>query len=298
MRGATMKTIERLHINNSTNVRFKDISHRLKRLSLNTLGILFPHKTKSSLKQLFFKPIKTPLTETEQRWIDAGTNFQHNLRGKTIQCWQWGEGPQILAVHGWNGKGANLNPFFTPLLQKGYSIVAFDAPAHGKSEGEQTNYFAMTDTVRAMINRTGRMPLEGIIAHSIGAAAVINCLSKESLQPRTALIAPALKLKEMLFTTFEKNGVPKNLYMSIIADLEQEFGYSLERDNPYNLLEHLNSELMVVHDHKDRMVPFADAFALAGQNSNITFHATKGLGHKHILKDGNTVDTVVQYLTH
>jgi hypothetical protein len=84
----------------------------------------------------------------------------------------------------------------------------------------------------------------------------------------------------------------------IIGELEQEFDYSIERDNPYNLLEHLKSEVMIVHDRGDSMVPFGDAFTLASRHNNILLHPTKGLGHKHILKDRQTVDTVVQYLTH
>lgn len=293
-----MKNITDLYSNNSTNVRFNDFSHQFKRLSLGTMGLLFPQKTRSTIKRMFFKPMRKPLSKSEQQWIDTGRNFQIKVGDKTIQCWQWGEGPQILAVHGWNGSAANLNPFFNPLLEQGNSIVAFDAPAHGKSEGEQTNYFEITDTVRAMVNSIGKDSLAGIIAHSIGAAAVINCLSKESIHTKTALIAPALKLKELLFNTFEKNGVPNHLYTSIIAELEQEYGYSIERDNPYNLLEHLDSEVMIAHDRGDRMVSFTDASTIAGRNSNITFHATKGLGHKHILKDKHTVDAVLQYLTH
>jgi len=262
------------------------------------MGLFFPQKTKSLIKRLFFKPARRLVTKQEQQWIDRSSNFQIQVHGKTIQCWQWGQGPKILAVHGWNGMGVNLYPFFTPLLQNGYSVVAFDAPAHGNSEGEQTNYFEFTDTVRAMVKSIGKNSLAGIVAHSLGGAAVINCLSKENMHTKTALIAPALKLKELLFNTFKENGIPQRLYKSIIAEIEEEYGYNLTQDNPYTLLEHLDSEVMIAHDQGDRMVPFKDANNIANQHSNISLHATKGLGHKHIIKDKRTVDVVLQHLTH
>ena len=291
-----MKTQTKLYANISTNVRFIDASQQLKRFSINTMGLLFPQKTKSLIKQLFFKPARKLLTANEQKWIDIAQNFQIRVHDKTIQCWQWGKGPKILAVHGWNGLGANLFPYFNPLLQKGYSVVAFDAPAHGISEGEQTNYFEITDTVRAMVNSIGENSLAGIVGHSLGGAAVINCLSKEKIETKTALIAPALRLKELLFNTFERNGIPKHWYTSIVAEIEEEYGYSMEHDNPFFLLEHLDSEVMIAHDRQDTVVPFKDASKIASQHSNIFLHATKGLGHKHIIKDKSTIGAVLQYL--
>ena len=53
-----------------------------------------------------------------------------------------------------------------------------------------------------MVKTLGVNQLAGIIAPSVGGATVINCLSKENTVSKTVLIAPALKLKELLFITF------------------------------------------------------------------------------------------------
>lgn len=292
-----MKNYRKLYSNKSTNVRFNTLNQQLKRVSMSTAGIFFPQKTKSYLKQLFFKPIKKKATKEQQQWLDKAENFQITVHNKSIQCWKWGTGPSILAVHGWSGKGVDLYSFFPQLLQQGYSVITLDAPAHGLSEGSQTNYFEMTDTLRVLVRRIGAGSLAGIIAHSLGGAAVINCLSKEKISPETVLIAPALKLKELLFNTFKKNGVPRRLYTSIMTELENEYGYSLNQDNPYFLLERLNIDVMIVHDQKDRMVPFADAKTLASKHGNIRLHQTQGLGHNHIMKDKKTSQTVIDYMT-
>jgi len=292
-----MKAIHKNISYRSTNVRNFHIKQRLMKFTLNAMGLLFPQKTRFFIKQLFFRPVRKAATAKEQQWLDRARNFQIQVHGKTIQCWKWGGGPQILAVHGWNGRGVNLYPLFTPLLQQGYAVVAFDAPAHGVSEGDHTNYFEFTDTVRAMVNAIGRNTIVGIVAHSLGGAAVINCLSKEDMSPKTVLIAPALRLKELLFNTFKGHGVPSYLYNSIIGEIETEYGYSIERDNPFTLLEQMDTRVMIAHDQDDALIPYTDARTIADRHSNILLHTTQELGHKNIIKDKNTVDSVIQYLT-
>ena len=205
-----------------TNVRIKTIKRMLMRFSLNALGLLFPHRARLLIKQWYFRPTRRRTTAKEQEWLDRATNFQVRVHDKTIQCWKWGDGPPILAVHGWNGRGINLHPLFAPLLQQGFAVVTFDAPAHGVSDGTHTNYFEMTDTVRAMVNAMGKRSVVGIVAHSLGGSAVINCLSKEGMNLKTVLIAPALRLRELLYNTFNNQGVPATIYKSIIREIESD----------------------------------------------------------------------------
>jgi len=292
-----MKTNNKVYSNISTNVRSFGVKQQIKRFSINSMGFLFPNKTKSLVKHLFFKPSRRKPSEQEQKWLSYAKNFQIQVGGKVIQCWKWGDGPQILSLHGWNGIGVNLYPVFAPLLLKGYSVVAFDAPGHGMSEGELTNYFEITDTARILVKKLGKQTLSGMIAHSVGGAAAINCLSKEKLAVKTVLIAPALKLKELLFNTFIQNGIPEWLYHSIISDIEEEYRYNFEDDNPYILLENLNSDVMILHDRNDKMIPFAVARTISKEHSNIILHTTEGLGHKYIIKARQTADTVLNYMT-
>lgn len=281
----------------STNVRFSNLKRHFMQIALTAMGLVFPQTTRQLILKLFFTPLRKKATAPERQWLERAEKFQIRVHGRTVQCWKWGHGPQILVVHGWNGRGVNLHPLFAPLLEKGYAVVAFDAPAHGVSEGDHTNYFEFTDTVRAMVAAMGRKNIVGIIAYSLGGAAVINCLSKENLSVKTALIAPALRLKELLFNTFKIHGVPTRLYQSIISDIETQYGYSIEHDNPFTLLQQMDAKIMIAHDRKDELIPFTDTRVIAGQRSTILLHETTGLGHKNIIQDNRTADAVRTYLT-
>src|SRR5438105_1441963 len=53
-----------------------------------------------------------------------------------VAVYRWGKADRrILLVHGWGGKAAQFFSFVGPLLENGFEVIAFDAPAHGLSSG-------------------------------------------------------------------------------------------------------------------------------------------------------------------
>src|SRR5262245_59412942 len=53
---------------------------------------------------------------------------------RRIETWTWGRGPRVLLVHGWGGRGTQFGAFVAPLVQRGFSVLSFDAPGHGASD--------------------------------------------------------------------------------------------------------------------------------------------------------------------
>jgi pimeloyl-ACP methyl ester carboxylesterase len=218
------------------------------------------------------------------------------VHGKAVRCWKWGRGPAVLLVHGWNGRGIHLHRLIRPLVRAGYAVIAFDAPGHGESAGETSSYFEFTDAVRAFVKPSSGYRVSGVIAHSLGAAAAVNALAKEKAPVSAVLIAPALQLKEILYGTFDRYGIPAALYRQMIAELEQTYGYSLQRDNPFGLLATIAQPVLIIHDRNDALTPYADTAAAARNYATIRLHPTVGLGHKRILTDASVVDAAVQYI--
>lgn len=52
--------------------------------------------------------------------------------GAPVTTYAWGEGPAVLLVHGWSSHTGCMAGFVDPLLERGFRVVAFDAPAHGR----------------------------------------------------------------------------------------------------------------------------------------------------------------------
>src|SRR2546426_7589813 len=96
--------------------------------------------------------------------------------GPELAVWDWGDGPTVLLVHGWNGNAAQLSGLVPPLLRAGYYVATPDLPAHGASAGTHTNVRAMADALLRLGRRVG--PVHAVIAHSLGAAASVIALAE------------------------------------------------------------------------------------------------------------------------
>ena len=282
---------------NSTNVRNGSLQKHLYRLGLAAAWRLVPQRTAAAVKGRFFAPACHPLTPEGKDWLKKGRPFRIQVDGKAVQGWEWGRGPSVLFVHGWNGRGANFAPFFGPLLEAGFSVAAFDAPAHGLSDGRTSSYFQFTDALRAVMRTGVGRRMHGLIGHSVGGAAVIGALSREKTAVQTVLISPALDLQNILASAFEGFGVPLGIFRGVIAALERKYGYSLEKDNPIRLLPTLKTPVFIVHDRADETTPYLESRRAAEQCPNVSLHTTEGLGHKRILADPAVVARVMAHLT-
>jgi len=280
----------------STNVRYITAKQRSTHFFLTMLWHLVPKLTEEFIAKRFLTPLDYGVTPLGKQYLERGETFRIHVHGKEIQCWKWGRGPSILFVHGWNGRGVQFASFFESLINAGYSVITYDAPAHGASEGETTNYFEFTDTVRSFLDPSGGFSIQGIVAHSLGASAVINALSKENVSLDVVLIAPALKLKELMYNMFNQHGIPKTVYQRFIAALEERYGYNMHQDNPYTLAKEISSKILIVHDKDDPTTPFVDSKSLSEKLGHVDLYTTEGLGHKRILKDKTVVDVVHQYI--
>jgi predicted esterase len=281
---------------NSTNVRDKSIIQKFLYQFMKISWSVWPSVVENLILRLFFSPIEYKLNPSETTLLKRGKRFQIKVRNKMIQCWQWGEGPIIILAHGWNGRGAQFQPLIEALIEANFSVITYDAPGHGDSEGKTSNYFEFTDTLRALWHSIDKEKVYAVIGHSLGAAAVLNFMSKEKYNKKAILIAPALRLRELLFQTFEYHSVPKMVYLNLVQNLEMLHGYNIFTDNPTQLIKKIKNNILIFHDKNDKAVSYADTEHAAEMIDNITLHASSGLGHKRILNDKTIIETAVGYL--
>jgi pimeloyl-ACP methyl ester carboxylesterase len=232
----------------------------------------------------------------EEEYLKNADKFEIVVNQKNIQCWKWGSGPTVIFVHGWNGKGIQFLPFLKKFREAGYSVLTLDLPGHGESEGKYSNYFEISDTVRALLNQNVRSDIMGIVGHSLGAAAIINALDKESLSIPAVLIAPALRLKEMLEYAFFSHGIPPKVFYGLIKDFEMRMGYNLSSDNPINLVTKQSLPALIIHDQSDKITPFKDSAEASVLVPSLQLISTSGLGHRRILFDDEVIQETFQYI--
>ena len=224
-----------------------------------------------------------------------GEEFRLRAGGEDLIGWTWGEGPTVILVHGWEGRGTQLGAMIEPLTAAGLRVVAVDAPAHGESSGRRSSMPQFADTVRAVEERF--RPVCGVVGHSFGAAATSLAIRNGVRFPRLVFIAPPGDMGEYANYFATLLGLSEQTRTEMIALLERRFEVSWEELRRASLTPTANIPLLVVHDEGDRDSPITNGHRVAAAWPGSRLIATSGLGHRRILRDPTVIATIVDFLT-
>ena len=159
--------------NNSTNGRTNH--HRgigAIRAGFACLNQVSPRSAERFASYLFGKPRRVEIKPESMATMASAHRFDLKVGDKSLAAWSWGDGPTILLHHGWSGRASHLWRFVQPLIDAGFSVVAYDAPAHGDSHGKTTSLPEMARTLREVaFQLTG---IHGVVGHSFGGAVALH----------------------------------------------------------------------------------------------------------------------------
>ena len=245
---------------------------------------------------LFMKPRRFTPPAREQEVLATGTPFTVRLGpSMTIQAWRFGSGPAVVLVHGWEGRGGQLAPFVGPLVARGYSVIVFDAPGHGASDGSRSSLPHFTWALRGVVDTIE--PPHAVIAHSLGCAATTLALRDGLSLGRLAFIAPPLDPAEYTNRFGGILGLDDATIEAMRMRIEERF---LRKWSDYSLGEtaqSMTAPLLVVHDRDDQDTTWNEGAELAQCWPGARLLTTEGLGHRRILRDPGVIEAVTQFVS-
>jgi len=224
----------------------------------------------------------------------GGHRFRLTGDGPELAVWDWGDGPTVLLVHGWNGNAAQLAGLVPPLVRAGYYVAAADLPAHGASAGTHTNVREMADALLRLGRRVG--PVHAVIAHSLGAAASVIALAEGLDAKRAVLIAPPTDLPRYAGQFGRAVGLSPRSVSGLLARLDVALG-GRESFDLLRLAPRQKARTLVLHDPADREVPLADAQALARAWPGARLEVLEGAGHTRALRHPEVISRAVRFVT-
>jgi pimeloyl-ACP methyl ester carboxylesterase len=266
------------------------------RLALQLYGRVSPRKAGRLVHRMAFRPARLPMPIHYEYMLDktdSYTQLQHGSR--TIPVYSWGQGPVILGVHGWAGAGIQFGAWIEPLLEAGYRVVLFDAPAHGRAQGESTDLFEMADVITRVAASVGRV--HGVLAHSIGCIAAARAIA-DGLQPSyLAMLAPPVSLTAVMENLGRQLGLSPEVLSVHLKLMEERFGPLVWDQLDLQALSlSLTQRGLIVIDDDDTSISPAESQRVAGNWHNADVLRTSGLGHNHLLWSPMVVETVLRDL--
>jgi pimeloyl-ACP methyl ester carboxylesterase len=261
---------------------------------------------RAALEQFITPPPARPLSESEQALLDQATLLSIPFEAINIKAFYWGDGPTVMLVHGWGGYGLQLGEFINPLLAAGYRVLAFDAPAHGSTEGVQTNGFELAQAITAVADywakflqpiTGGAGTIEGIIAHSLGATSTTLALSR-GLKTNKVVYLGAICWLSNALTVFAKRA---RLKVEVEAALRhfflEEFGQDVWlRYAVDQTAMNLTVPVALFHDRRDRDAAFEESMAIAQVWKGARLIETASLGHRRILRDEAVIQQAIDFI--
>lgn len=288
---------------NSTNVRSPRTTRRpghlpglatsaLLRAVFGTVGRLAPGLAGDLAQRLFFSPPRSRRGAA----IPAGAEeFEVTADGRRIAAWRCGSGPTVLLMHGWGGSSEQLGRLVPPLLQRGFSVAALDAPAHGRTPGRLASLPEFARALAAVARECG--PVHAIAGHSLGAAAAALAVAQEGVEAATLVLVSAAADPTRWARSFAAHlRIPPAAMARMGRRSEERLRFRWSELHLARLLERFSGRVLFVHDRDDSQTRWTEAFDVARHLDRARIVLTQGLGHRRILADRAVAELIAEFV--
>jgi pimeloyl-ACP methyl ester carboxylesterase len=216
-----------------------------------------------------------------------------------IQGYRWNH-PQekkALILHGFESSAVNFDKYIAPLVKKGYEVLAFDAPAHGRSTGKIINAVDYKNFILHIQKTYG--PVTSFITHSFGGLALGLALEEmeHDASWKVVFIAPATESTRAMNNFFHFLKMDDEVKAEFKKLIEEANGKPLSWYSVARAAESIQANVLFLQDKQDIQTPFADVEPIIKKNyPNFRFVISDGLGHRRIYKDAGSIKTVMEFL--
>ncbi len=270
-------------------------SIRLVKLAFRLLGTLFPAPMSILAYRLWLSTRRSQVPTKERRVLEAAQTFQFEITGKRVFSWTLGEGPTVLFVHGWNGRGTQFSMFIEPLIERGFSVVGFDATGHGKSDGNTSSGVEFVEALRVLQAKRG--PFAAIVGHSFGVLCSVMALANGLDAACFVGISAPANVEGLLEKFARALDMPKPVNERLHSRFVHDFGEDiLLRFSTEENAKKLQIPGLIVHDENDPVLPWQEGHIIARAYPGAQFMKTTGLGHSRVLRNAQVVGAVVDFI--
>ncbi len=268
------------------------------RILFRGLTALSPALAARVAAYFFVRPRSRPVTASESQFLSSAHARRLVTPEGGIQLYEWpANGPTVLVVHGWISHAGRLQPLIEALRAQGLHVLAFDAPAHGRSGGRQADLYRYRAAISTVSRTYG--PIGAVVAHSFGALATVSWLAED---PAAASVRAAVLvgLPRDVGYLFESYTIVLGLRQDVVTRLRRLFrdryGRFPEEFSALTLAQSIRIPVLLLHGAEDDLVPVTHADEIVEELAGGQLHVVPELNHSAPLRDPATVALMARYL--
>jgi len=246
---------------------------------LNASSLFSSKYAAAKALSLFATPRKGDINEKQASFLNSAKKEQLSYLDYSIMTYRWkGKNKTVLLSHGWESNTSRWKGLIELLKAQNYNIIALDAPAHGDSESKKFNAVLYSKFINVVCKQFNP---EIIIGHSVGGMASVFYQNKYQLKSLNKLVLLGAPSE---FETILKNYTDMLSYNSKVVKsleklVEDTFGAKPSSFSAAKYCKTIKVEGLIIHDKKDKIIPFSDAKLIHESFKNSKLIATTGFGH-------------------
>jgi pimeloyl-ACP methyl ester carboxylesterase len=264
------------------------------RTAFRTVGAVAPGVAARWAETIFCTPPRHEARTADEAFIATGRRFGVRWEREELAAWEWGQGPTVMLIHGWGSRAGRFAAIAGALVEGGFRVVAYDAPAHGVSSGRFASLPEFARALGAVAQSVG--PVYGLVGHSLGGAAASLALHDGLTASRAVLIASPADVVVFSHAFAAHVGLPPRAHAAMRRNLEARLRMRWDDIHIPTLAPRLSAPVLVIHDREDPDVPYRHAEEIVRAWPEARLVTTAGLGHRAIVKDPAVVRATVEFM--
>jgi pimeloyl-ACP methyl ester carboxylesterase len=202
-------------------------------------------------------------------------------------------GKKVLLAHGWSGRGTQMPDIALELINTGYEIISFDAPAHGKAPGKMSMMPHFIESILHLDSLYG--PFYAAIGHSLGGMSLLKA-TKEGLKLQKLVIIGTANSVTHITREFTRNlQLPQKVADQMKSYFDSKFGEDMDNYSGAKSAKGVKVPTLVIHDRDDVDVHVSSAYEIEESLENGKLFITEGLGHRKVLGDQKVINKITTF---
>jgi pimeloyl-ACP methyl ester carboxylesterase/ribosomal protein S18 acetylase RimI-like enzyme len=249
---------------------------------------------------LFLRPMRRELQTNDALFMKLARSHLLQVAADQVQVYEWGRGDRtVLILHGWGSRVSRFAPMASALAERGWRVLAFDAPGHGLSPGSSSSLPQFMAAMDAVATQLG--PVQALIGHSLGGLA-IACRRADTPPGWLGAVRKVVLISmpsgaPFLVESFQRMfGISAAAGQHLQARFRQRFGTTPDFFIASPEAPALRRATLLVHDRHDDIVPFAHSEQLLPNLASGQLLTTDTLGHSALTRDAATIRAIGDFL--
>ncbi len=247
--------------------------------------------------RIFLTPFKykTPQREKEMEQKSTQEVLHVPSIRRDVVVYHYGNSEKkILLIHGWSGTGTQMAVIAKRLIKDGYSVVSFDAPAHGKASGKISMMPFFIEAIHQLDNLYG--PFHAAIGHSLGGMSILKAVKDGVSVNKLVIIGTANSVTHITKDFAQNMQLKEKVAIKMKAYFDTKFGEDMDNYSGAISAEKVKTPTLVIHDKEDVDVHISSAYEIHDKLDNSQLLITTGLGHRKILGDSEVINKIATFI--